>query len=308
MRESTAGMSVAERRSGTRPAENWPAARNSRPCPIRPRPPATRYRDRSPRHRNNRRPPDAKLSLDPQTTNHPVQAGAAAADSAECAAPRRVPLRCAAWRAPLRAAARSRAPSKLRSPASAAAHDYRPPDRPHHARIHVKDARVGLPQREHLVALAAQVHTHQRNADHAAQFEIGDRVAGRALVPARPDRTTWRTDRGGFRAPLDQAPRHAQFVRRQDRPPPLARALRTCSSCASSNSSRKPRSAPVTASAASTTVFRTSSVEKELCSERATSSTARSFSRFALSPVRPVSAAIRALPAARCSSSPPRVK
>ena len=60
-----------------------------------------------------------------------------------------------------------------------------------------------------------------------------------------------------FERLLDQTPRNPQIVRGKRRPS-LARALRTCGKFVphSSNSSRKPRSAPVTARVASSTVFR----------------------------------------------------
>ena len=139
---------------------------------------------------------------------------------------------------------------------------------------------VSLPVDSTLVASPCPgADAHQRDADHAAQFQVGDAVLRTRFVAAE------RVEIHGEQFPpmlqraVEHFARHAQVAVAQVCARCLWRATRV-SRPSPRRSSRKPRSAPVMASAVSTTEASTSSTEKELCTVRARSRMARSLARL----------------------------
>ena len=169
-------------------------------------------------------------------------------------------LHAAAWRAPPPAGARFRARWRLRWPGVCSSSRL-PPARSAavSARIHVEHARGLAGGGNHAGGIALpRADAHQRHANHAAQFQIGDAVLRPGLGRAQRDRNSWRADRAGVRARAG-SPRAARADRCRAAGARRGGAPRASPDPLASRSSRKPRSAPVMASAASTTEASTSS-------------------------------------------------
>ena len=104
-------------------------------------------------------------------------------------------------------------------------------------------------------------HAHQRNADHAAQLQVGDAFLRPGLVHAQRIEIHGEQIAPVFERAMDH-PRGARAVRSSGSGRPSRLRATRVSSPPPVRSSRKPRSAPVIASAVSTTEFSTSSMEK----------------------------------------------
>ncbi len=155
------------------------------------------------------------------------------------------------------------------------------------ARIHVEHADASRwPSESTLVASPCPgAHAHQRHADHAAQFQVGDAVLRAGVVAGPRDRSSWRAVRAGARSARRITSRGTRRSLSSRLVPARWRATRVSRPAPPDvRSSRKPRSAPVMASAVSTTDASTSSTENELCSVRARSRMARSLPRLPPTP------------------------